>query len=630
MASRLTKMERLMSEFGQTPSDDGNSPTMSEGNISEGLSKKEKHSIFKKNTIVDMPSPTEEGDFSWAIPEADPTCEQEIDKSDEWPCSMFSPKGVEWVNSMVGDDTYGRMVLSLTPVRKPREVEFDIINRVPLPSKDVLMECIRRYFTSMNRDVYLFSEETVVEGLRNYLAGRPNEGLGWYAAINIIVAQCIREHDDLKVILEARDDFNKFAYNTMSVIPSIILSPIDEMSIGALLCLGLFFMISNELKLAMPILAIAVRQMSMARFQHHIKPPKCSEASFQLRKRLFWAGYILDMDLSLRLGIAPLNSIDDPIPLPPPIPSDGIGMRVVSGTPFNFLREHVALAKIQSNVWSRLYSRRSLHQSPEQLWEIIEELDDELQKWKENVPEPLRPQTPLDELDQDNLLILTILHYTYFQLIIAVHSVVFHGHAAHNASDRDERIIGSVALSVASARASLTLLNYHKEGNPFTRFLANHVAWSVDILFMNILQNKASDKINKDLRLLEKLLQFYENHDPDMHTSISHQVTRIMFTVATRAVQKARNDVPVLSPELLMTGLAVNPEDNGFQPNMQNILLHPQHGFPSPQNDGSLSSGDLNNMGFMGSEWMMPLGFQPEYWHDPWANIFQEPDVSHQ
>ena len=34
------------------------------------------------------------------------------------------------------------------------------------------------YFTVMNRDIYLLTEETVVEGFRNYLAGKPSEGHG--------------------------------------------------------------------------------------------------------------------------------------------------------------------------------------------------------------------------------------------------------------------------------------------------------------------------------------------------------------------------------------------------------------------------------------------------------------------
>jgi hypothetical protein len=231
----------------------------------------------------------------------------------------------------------------------------------------------------------------------------------------------------------------------------------------------LYFIFGFENATATTILGTVLQQMSISHYHYNVKPSGCSEVEFQQRRRLYWNGYILDVDLSLRLGKPPVHSIDQFIELPPEVPSDGIGILNVCGHSFNILREHVAIAKIKSKAHVLLHSDTSLLKTPEQLYADIVELDEDLHRWKENVPEPLRPQHPLDRLGANDLLSLTVLHYIYFQLIIAVHSVVFHGFSAHNADDRDEKIIGSVTLCVGAARASIALLNYHENKHPFTR-----------------------------------------------------------------------------------------------------------------------------------------------------------------
>lgn len=64
-------MERLISDFGVTTgSEDGASPAISDASLPDTGIKKEKS--FKRNHHLVLPSPVEETDFAWAIPEADP------------------------------------------------------------------------------------------------------------------------------------------------------------------------------------------------------------------------------------------------------------------------------------------------------------------------------------------------------------------------------------------------------------------------------------------------------------------------------------------------------------------------------------------------------------------------------
>lgn len=169
------------------------------------------------------------------------------------------------------------------------------------------------------------------------------------------------------------------------------------------------------------------------------------------------------------------------------------------------------------------------------------------------------------------------------------------------------------------------------------RYLVNHVAWSVDILFMNILQNKSSPKVVEDLKLLQRIVEFYEFYDKECNKSVAYKITKSMHTVASKAVQMAQDKGTVPSIGEQLSGLEINnsrsssgafsqyPFDavvegtNGFHINN----INHSNGIPGVAG----ANNGFNSMPFLESEWMMPLGFQPEYWQDPWANVFQDPDV---
>jgi hypothetical protein len=156
-------------------------------------------------------------------------------------------------------------------------------------------------------------------------------------------------------------------------------------------------------------------------------------------------------------------------------------------------------------------------------------------------------------------------------------------------------------------------------------YLLNHVAWSVDVLFMNILQNKSNPRVVKDLKLLEKIVIFYEKYDPERDSNPSYQITKTMLLVATRAVRKSQGEKVTSSIDEKFSSLDIKdvPMENAtYMPNSM-----PQSGFPAMPDNASGLNNDFSSMPFIEPEWMMPLGFQREYWQDPWANVFQDPDT---
>ncbi|KAH8669620.1 hypothetical protein BGZ60DRAFT_528097 [Tricladium varicosporioides] len=636
-------MERLISDFALNPNtdDDSASPAVSEGSLPDNSPKGRQ---AKRPPAVALPSPIDETDFAWVIPDADMSENASIHhqepsfdpaqahsagpRSYSGPCSIFSLKGIEWVNALVGDESFRHMLANMTPPKRVRYLEFDMSVREPLPDREILYMAIKFYFSKLNRDIRLFRDEQVIDGLQAYLAGTPcpSSGVGWYAAMNIIMAHVVRVEPEM---MHLRGDSDKYLYNVLSVIPNMVLQPSQELCIGAMLSTTLYFMFSFENQAAMSILGSTMQQMIMSGYNYKTGPSGLSELDILHRRRLFWNGYILDKDLALRLGKPPIVSEHVHVDLPEEEPLDGLGIFALSNGSFHFLREHVALAMIQSQIWARLHSDKVAKQSSEELFQNIHELDDQLREWKENIPEILRPQTPLDRFDYDRLIFVTVLHYTYFQLTIAIHSVVFAGFTPHNTKERDARIFPSVALCVAAARASISLLNYHDNSHPFTLYLVNHVAWSVDILFMNILQNKSSPRILKDLAMLEKIVSFYECYDPDRDSSSAYKMTKLLYVVASNAVNKAQGKV-ITNGESSQPGQAIS-TPNGFASldaavAVNQSMFAPQTAATTEAN--SFSNG-MTGMPFLESEWMMPLGFQPEYWQDPWANVFQDqPDMS--
>lgn len=95
----------------------------------------------------------------------------------------------------------------------------------------------------------------------------------------------------------------------------------------------------------------------------------------------------------------------------------------------------------------------------------------ELQEWRDSIPEMIRPEPTeaLVDADYGRLMCLTTLHFTYFQLIVAIHSAAFRLRAADEGNEAESgAIMPSVALCVGASRAAISLLNYHQNGHPFT------------------------------------------------------------------------------------------------------------------------------------------------------------------
>lgn len=65
----------------------------------------------------------------------------------------------------------------------------------------------------------------------------------------------------------------------------------------------------------------------------------------------------------------------------------------------------------------------------------------------------------------------------------------------------------------------------------------NNVSWSLDIIFINILQNKGTVSAREDLNLLGRIVSLFKKYHPNYTHSISFRTAKVFYQVAWKALQ---------------------------------------------------------------------------------------------
>ena len=173
---------------------------------------------------------------------------------------------------------------------------------------------------------------------------------------------------------------------------------------------------------------------------------------------------------SLRFGRPPDQDDDDTdIQLPaelPNGPSSGLS---------NLFRAMCALAKIEGQVYKRLYSVKASRQSVGEIVKVVNQLDQELGDWRQSVPQEYKPESEIKISDDVLRQHVVNFHLAYYHCLAAIHrKVVQHGHwlsrldplmeDADNEKTR-QHIFSSAILCVSAARAAINLIRFIPQGN---------------------------------------------------------------------------------------------------------------------------------------------------------------------
>ncbi|KAI9149270.1 N-terminal binuclear Zn cluster-containing protein [Paramyrothecium foliicola] len=446
--------------------------------------------------------------------------------------SIFSPKGIQWVNGKTGDDSFQEMIseVSIDDHKwtnwKP-EIFSDLFQRPifrPLPPKHEALSLLQDYFENFNCMFPLFHQPTFMHLVERQYSSDPYQGSGWWASLNCALAFAHR----LRVmsnLVPAEEDEKAWAYlkNAMGVFTELTMRNTDLLSVQALLALAMFMQGTPNPQPTYIYISSAVRLAHSIGLHKKGTGFNLNPIEIEQRKRVFWIAYMLDKDLSLRSGRPPAQDDDDMnVELPDADPVDNIGnIPLADGKgKMNLFRVMCEFAVIESNVYRRLYSTKATKQTDGELLNTIGELDQQLEEWKDKIPIDFRPEHEIKASHTPLILHVVMLHFTYYNCLTTIHRMSVHrgywtsrlsNYAIQglNARPLNPRIFSSAALSTAAARASISLLKYIPQGDFSCVWLILYFPVSALVtLFGNILQNPLDPRAKSDTRLMNLVVTF--------------------------------------------------------------------------------------------------------------------------
>ncbi|KAL2066216.1 hypothetical protein VTL71DRAFT_2287, partial [Oculimacula yallundae] len=455
-------------------------------------------------------------------------------EGDECPAGsipIFSGRGIQWIDQLLGDRCFSTMVQGLRPPdpNVDRNLGLLISTADVLPNHKLAEAGVQGFFSTVNRESHFFQEDQIASYMYLHGSGRETPKAGYIAATNIMIAfqkfGCYT--------IRYKIDTDVYVGNALALLPRLIMEGASTLNVGAALSIALYFIFANEFKPAASILGTAVQMMVTAGYNSSKREPD-TESLF--KDRLFWNAYIMSSDISIYLGKAPIIFDSAVFNLPEMYPPDSLGdLAFQDGSTFNVIYERVELSRLQCKTWSMLYSPEALELPHHQIYDRVIELEHELETWNSR----LRAITG-DELYDDyqgRLVYLTLLHLRYYQLVISIHSVLFTRPSSPDRQIRMTKASPSVARCVQATRHAISLLNHFNEEHPFMGLLAPGLAWCCDILCIHVLQNKNTPDAYQDVARLEKVAKIFEKFAGECDSKFQSQVTNMLYFIAAYGVR---------------------------------------------------------------------------------------------
>lgn len=406
--------------------------------------------------------------------------------------SIFSPKGIQWVNTKTGDSSFQHMIAAAAEDGnkfdhwKP-EVFDDLFSRrvfKPLPGKEECYNLLKGFFENFNFMFPLFHEPTFMHLVEKHYSLDPYEGSGWWASLNVALAIAHRIRV-MSNVVDPHEDAQAWAYlkNAMAVMTELTMRNTDLLSVQALLGMALFLQGTPNPQPSFFLVSAAIRLSHSIGLHKRGSGFNLNDVENEQRKRVFWIAYLLDKDICLRSGRPPAQDDDDMnVELPSEEPPDNVGNIPLSKEgpdgkkTMNLFRKLCTFAEIQSRVYKQLYSVKAARQSDGELLNTIGDLDQALEEWKDSIPIDFRPEHEIQASNTPLILHVVMLHFAYYNCLTTIHRMsVHHGYWSSRLSDYaiqglnarplNPRVFMSAALCVNAARTSIGLIRYIPQGD---------------------------------------------------------------------------------------------------------------------------------------------------------------------
>ncbi|KAI1341992.1 N-terminal binuclear Zn cluster-containing protein [Xylariaceae sp. FL0016] len=483
--------------------------------------------------------------------------------------SIFSPKGIEWVNERTGDESFQKMITEVSVDNnkwhawKP-EVFSDLFHRPvfrQLPPKPEALSLLKDYFENFNCMFPLFHQPTFMHLVERQYSSDPYQGSGWWASINCVFAIAHRLRVMSNLVPQEEDE-KAWAYmkNAMGVFSELTMRNTDLLSVQALLGMALFMQGTPNPQPSFLLIAAAIRSSHSIGLHKRGTGFNLNPAEIEQRKRVFWIAYMLDKDLCLRSGRPPAQDDDDMnVELPDADPADHIGnIPLANGKgKMNLFRVMCELSVIESKIYKRLYSTKATKLSDGELLQTIGDLDKDLENWKDKIDIDYRPEHEINASHTPLILHIAMLHFSYYNALTTIHRMsVHHGFWTSrlsnyaiqglNARPLNPRVFSSAALCASAARATISLLKYIPQGDFSCVWMILYFPVSALVtLFGNILQNPNDPRARSDTKLMNIVVTFLSTLGQEAETGGVHRMLGVCAEferIARFVIDKAEKD----------------------------------------------------------------------------------------
>lgn len=339
----------------------------------------------------------------------------------------------------------------------------------PLPGKDLTLQLVEEYFADFNQAIPLFSKPSFMKLLERQFSWNPDESPSWWAALNVVLALAYRRR--AQATNEDGDTWQQslaHVKNAMNVTVEFFMRAADLLAVQAILGLALYFQGTPNPQSLFMFASSAMRlahSIGLHRgFTFGLTTPEIEE-----RRRTFWIGFILDADISLRVGRPPVQDEHDyDTPLPSERHLDGNGILTMERGPIKFFRLLAELSKIQRRMYQHLYAATAQNRPRAILVENVQACEDALIQWKKSLPLDF-DSYPSDR--QSSLCPYIIrLKFVYYSCYAHLYRVcVLAGQSAASISTKppiEGEIARTVAASIDSARSAVGLITQARRLGP--------------------------------------------------------------------------------------------------------------------------------------------------------------------
>ncbi|KAE8152302.1 fungal-specific transcription factor domain-containing protein [Aspergillus avenaceus] len=394
--------------------------------------------------------------------------------------SVISQRGMEWISQKAGKVSTEHLSALLlakddetnsgTPFVSP------LPNRIfcPLPPMEEAISLLHDYIRDFNTILPVFKRPELVSLFTQDNLEMKFRSPSQWASINAILATAL-------ILRPCQTDSQKswlFIQNALEVVNELWLGPPDLLAVQSLLVIATFLLGTSAVQPCGYLVSTAIRlchDLGLGNTEDKL-PLSAEEA--QHRQTIFWIAYWLDRELCLRFGEPPTSSDDDfGAALPMEAPTDSIysiPTSDLSGN-FNAFRSACQLATIKGQLYQDLYSATAVDRPIDEIISSVGTLDEKLQAWKKNIPTEYQPESGNRTGSWQPTMspILLLLHYSYFDCMIAIHRRVA-AQGVHTGVDllrrndltpspdtlSNPRVLLSASLCTKAARASISLTNY--------------------------------------------------------------------------------------------------------------------------------------------------------------------------